>query len=298
MIKKVGNGGKTRFWLDTWVGERPLCQEFPRLFLVSEQKEECINQMGVWRNEVWEWDLKWRRRLFVWEEELERNLVELVENVNLNHDEDLWMCDIGVDGVYSVRDGYVFLSENVLPQVDINGDICRVLKMNWESLAPLKVLIFSWQLLLQRLPTRVNLAKRRVIVAPSSSYCVWCPTEEESESHLFLTCPMAMEVWIAINAWLGVTTVVPGNLLHSFESFGFPFRCKKLAKGLSLIWQTVVWSLWRARNGFIFDGLKLKANEIVDAIKHRSLQWFIAKKHGCVHLSYEWEKFPIDCLNR
>jgi hypothetical protein len=109
---------------------------------------------------------------------------------------------------------------------------------------------------------------------------------------------MAMEVWIAINAWLGVTTVVPGNLLHSFESFGFPFRCKKLAKGLSLIWQTVVWSLWRARNGFIFDGSKLKANEIVDAIKHMSLQWFIAKKHGCVHMSNEWEKFPIDCLNR
>lgn len=109
---------------------------------------------------------------------------------------------------------------------------------------------------------------------------------------------MAVEVWIAINAWLGVTTVVPGNLLHSFESFGLPFRCKKLAKGLILIWQTVVWSLWRVRNGFIFDELKLKVNEIVEAIKHRSLQWFLAKKHDCVHLSYKWEKFPIDCLNR
>jgi hypothetical protein len=93
--------------------------------LVSEQKEDCINQMGVWRNEVWVWDLKWRMRLFVWEEELERNLVEVVENVNLNHVEDLWMCDIGVDGVYSVREGYAFLSENFLPQVEINGDLCR-----------------------------------------------------------------------------------------------------------------------------------------------------------------------------
>jgi hypothetical protein len=54
MIKKVGNGGNTRFWLDAWVGERPLCQKFPRLFSVSVQKEDCINQVGVWRNEVWE----------------------------------------------------------------------------------------------------------------------------------------------------------------------------------------------------------------------------------------------------
>jgi hypothetical protein len=36
--------------------------------------------------------------------------------------------------------------------------------------------------------------------------------EEESEPHLFMTCLVAVEVWIAINAWLELTTVVPGNL--------------------------------------------------------------------------------------
>ncbi|WJX73641.1 hypothetical protein P8452_57400 [Trifolium repens] len=37
MIKKMGNGGGTRFWLDLWIGNSPLCELFPRLFLVSQQ---------------------------------------------------------------------------------------------------------------------------------------------------------------------------------------------------------------------------------------------------------------------
>jgi hypothetical protein len=79
----------------------------------------------------------------VWQEDLERNLLVLVGSVILNHYEDVWKCAIGVDGEYSVKDGYVFLTENFLPQLEINGGYCRVLKRNWESLAPLKVIIFS-----------------------------------------------------------------------------------------------------------------------------------------------------------
>jgi hypothetical protein len=64
MVKKVGNGGGTRFWLDKWIGEGTLCQAFPRLYSISCQKEHFINQMGEWINEGWVWDLKWRRHLF------------------------------------------------------------------------------------------------------------------------------------------------------------------------------------------------------------------------------------------
>jgi hypothetical protein len=116
MIKKVGNGGNTRFWLDTWVGERPLCQEFSRLFLVSVQKEDCINQMGVWRNEAWEWDLKWRRRLFVWEENLERNLLVLVGSVILNQHEDYGSVPLGL--MVNTRLGMVMF---ILPKISFHN---------------------------------------------------------------------------------------------------------------------------------------------------------------------------------
>jgi hypothetical protein len=121
---------------------------------------------------------------------------------------------------------------------------------------------------------------------------------EENESHLFFSCPLAVEVWTMVMAWLGLVTAVPGNAFHSFESFGVPFRTNTRIKGLILIWQTVVWSIWLARNALIFEGVKKEGHEIVDAIKHRSLQWFIARKQGVVCLAYEWEKLPLDCIKR
>jgi len=35
----VGNGNKTSFWLDKWVGDIPLSERIPRLYSLSNQKE-------------------------------------------------------------------------------------------------------------------------------------------------------------------------------------------------------------------------------------------------------------------
>jgi hypothetical protein len=57
MSKKLGDGGGTRFWLDNWVGPKPLCELFPRLFSVSTQPEKFIKEMGERRNDGWVWRL-------------------------------------------------------------------------------------------------------------------------------------------------------------------------------------------------------------------------------------------------
>jgi hypothetical protein len=118
-----------------------------------------------------------------------------------------------------------------------------IVKKVWDSFAPTKVVIFSWQLLLQKLPTCYNLARRWVLLSPAQRLCVWCGSEVETEVHLFMTCPVAVEVWTAMYSWFGLHTAVPGNVSLSFQAFGFPFKCKKSAKGMVLIWQTVTWSL-------------------------------------------------------
>jgi hypothetical protein len=298
MVKKVGNGGGTRFWLDKWVGGETLALLFPRLYSISNQKDFLISNMGGWSIDGWVWNLSWRRNLFLWEEELCTNLLNVIGSVILTSQVDVWNCEIGRDGIYSVKEGYDFLCQNFLPQININNDCRRVLKESWNSFAPLKVVIFSWKLVLNRLPTRRNLVVRGLLDSGASPACVWCPLVEENESHLFFSCPLAVEVWTMVMAWLGLVTAVPGNAFHSFESFGVPFRTNTRIKGLILIWQTVVWSIWLARNALIFEGVKKEGHEIVDAIKHRSLQWFIARKQGVVCLAYEWEKLPLVCLNR
>jgi hypothetical protein len=74
---------------------------------------------------------------------------------------------------------------------------------------------YEFQVLLQRLSTRMNLIKRGLLAPPSTPCCVFCMLVEETESHLFSCCPVAVDVWTAINAWLGVSTAVPGNFVRT-----------------------------------------------------------------------------------
>jgi hypothetical protein len=57
------------------------------------------------------------------------------------------------------------------------------------------------------------------------------------------------------------------DVTHSFDTFGFPFKCRKHKKELNMIWKTVAWSLWIARNARIFDGKETPVGEIVEGIK-------------------------------
>jgi hypothetical protein len=175
-----------------------------------------------------------------------------INNIKPSQVEDSWICVIGSDVEFTVKNGYVFLSENFLPHTNLQDSECRILKCAWESLAPMKVKVFSWQLMLQRLPTRVNLARRGVFTSPIQAQCGWCSSEVESDTHLFTKCDVAVEVWLGTHSWLGIITAVPWNISHSFESFVVPFKSKKRREGLNLIWQTVMWSLWLARNSLIF----------------------------------------------
>ena len=58
-LKKVCGGSgeegqmKGLNWIDEWVEGASLTIKFPRLFLISEQREEVIGKMGFWREDKW-----------------------------------------------------------------------------------------------------------------------------------------------------------------------------------------------------------------------------------------------------
>jgi hypothetical protein len=120
--------------------------------------------MGEWNNVWWYWDLKWRRKLFVWEKEHLMEMMGLLGEANLTRVADSWISNIGdVDEGYAVKEGYGFLSDNFLPPSELNDSNCLVMKRLWDRMAPSKVIIFTWQLMFQRLPTRVNLSRIGVL---------------------------------------------------------------------------------------------------------------------------------------
>jgi hypothetical protein len=57
----------------------------------------------------------------------------------------------------------------------------------WHRRVPLKVSIFAWKLLQDKLSTKINLVTRSIIT-PTSYFCVSSYGGVESARHLFLSC--------------------------------------------------------------------------------------------------------------
>jgi hypothetical protein len=42
---KVKDGSQTRFWVDTWLGNKPLKNKFPALFNIVRRKQDSVAQV-------------------------------------------------------------------------------------------------------------------------------------------------------------------------------------------------------------------------------------------------------------
>ena len=61
-----------------------------------------------------------------------------------------------------------------------------VFDLLWKSPALSKVVAFSWQLLLNRIPSKDNLLSRRILPPVSLGRCDFCDQVAETATHLFL----------------------------------------------------------------------------------------------------------------
>jgi hypothetical protein len=174
---------------------------------------------------------------------------------------------------------YLYLYKNFFPPPSLVANSIDVLTRIWESWAPLKVIVFSWQAILGRLPTRKNLVRRWIINDGVDAACVFCAGGRKSENHLFSSCATAWLVWSKIHRWFGLTSVLPESTSSLLQSFLPCYRMKKNGfKGALLVWHAVLWTLWRARNERIFSGKIVVPSEIFDRIQYTSWKWLIAKK--------------------
>ena len=85
------------------------------------------------------------------------------------------------------------------------GEVLQAVSRVWKSGAPSKVVVFSWQLLLDRIPTKLNLSHRGVPRPVGGLGCVFC---DESSVHLFLSCLSILPVWYQVSRWLGWDFVI------------------------------------------------------------------------------------------
>jgi len=152
--------------------------------------------------------------LFVWENELLRELLEDLEGHRGTKEDDVWQWRLEDNGRFIVKSMYKKFEGLMLEARSITDEQGRVFLHIWKSLTPCKVLAFSWKLLHDRIPTKVNLAHMQVLPPETSSNCVMCAGVLESLNHLFLHCVFSKEVWDEFLKMVGFLFCVTVKYVH------------------------------------------------------------------------------------
>ena len=194
---------KSFLHLTKWRGEWSFRCKYPRLFFISNQKESMAGEIGKVDGVLTEWNFEWRRAFFDWEEQLFASLMEDLEGLTWSQEVDRWNWSLEESGLFSVKSSYGKLEGLLLREdlwsVEEKGVFCKL----WKSPAPSKVVAFSWTLIHDRIPTRVNLSVRNVLPPDALRCCALCERVDESSIHLFLHCEVAGRVWHGVMVWRG-----------------------------------------------------------------------------------------------
>ncbi|XP_024634718.1 uncharacterized protein [Medicago truncatula] len=200
----------------------------------------------------------------------------------------VWLPDPLVG--YSVRGSYHMLTSSDVPLRDPASSLI------WHSQVPLKVSLFAWRLLRDRLPTKANLVQRRVLDS-EASLCVSDCGMSETAQHLFLSCDAFSSLWPLVRNWLGILGVDTNVLLDHFLQFvNLTGGGKAVRDFLQLIWLLCVWVLWNERNNRLFNNIVTSIPKLLDKVKYMSLAWLKVNKIVFRFGSDMWCLSPLQCL--
>lgn len=146
LSKKIGNGGLTSLWNDTWIGIVSLKEKYSRLFLVSDGRNAKVDKVGRWEGDLWVWNFNWRRIFFEWEDSMVQDFVSFLSDAKLIRGQmDDWGWKYNSAGQYSCKTAYCVLIKNSCTVADPNRVfVDEFFKKFWLTTIPLKILAFGW----------------------------------------------------------------------------------------------------------------------------------------------------------
>jgi hypothetical protein len=170
------------------------------------------------------------------------------------------------------------------------------LDLVWHHQVLLKVSIFAWRLLRNRLPTKTNLAARGILQT-DAALCVAGCGQVESADHLFISCSSYVPLWQQLRHWIGFVGADTNNVADHLVQFTHMAGVGKAKRSfLQLIWLLCAWVLWNERNNRLFNNVITDVPRLLDKIKSLSLAWLTAKKAMFVFGTQRWWSSPLACL--
>jgi hypothetical protein len=146
---KIGDGKSTCFWLDSWLGNKPISVQFPALFSHVQSPNvlvvDCCTDNG--------WMLRFRHITSNRAQEELGLLLDRLNLVSLSEEPDRRFMRFGPNKNFSVKSCYYALN--------FGGVSCAGNQEIWNSFAPKKCKIFAWLALHNRLNTKEEIVKER-----------------------------------------------------------------------------------------------------------------------------------------
>jgi len=151
------------------------------------------------------------------------------------------MWDLDPNGRYTPKLGYIKLST-----LEEQRETEWWWKPLWKLNCPAKIKIFMWSAIEGKVPTWDILQKRNI---NGPGWCTLCMREQESISHLFITCSYTVEVWNHCSALVGRHLKWEGDSVGRAWDLWWRRTPVSKHKFLPLL---VIWGIWLARNKAIF----------------------------------------------
>ncbi|KAL4579128.1 hypothetical protein LXL04_015264 [Taraxacum kok-saghyz] len=276
---KVGNGLHTRFWIDKWVGDQLLRDQFPRVFMFDGEPAVKIADRSS--RELVLSGLLRAPRAGVATEQLEE-LVRKLHSYTFSDASDSWIWELESSREFSVSSVRLYLDSVMLGSF---GGPTR-----WNVLVPRKINILLWRIVNDRIPTRLNLRDKGIEL--HSVLCPVCEEVGESSAHLFLACADLVGLWRKVTLWWGV---IPPDLvsINKLVCWSETVRMDvETGRSFNAVVLITFWVIWNFRNNLLFGKNKIRKDELFDEIRSRSYFWINNRRHKCKMSWDRWLSHP------
>ena len=194
MLWRVGDGSTIRIYWDKWLpGKFPSRIGSPQIATPGDVRVSSLIDQDTKT-----WDYARIDHLFLPFEAEKIKAIPLC----VTHQADYLIWPRSRDGNYSVKTGYDLLWEREqLENASVSDSANKKLfwKRLWKMNVPSKIKNFLWRACSEALPTRSNLAKRKVLDDPT---CQLYGSEHENTMHALWSCKNILTVWEANFGWL------------------------------------------------------------------------------------------------
>lgn len=185
---KIGYGSKINFWEDGWLdGGNLSVEKCPCLYNISRQHHYLIQQLGSATGTGWEWQLEWRRHFSESKIDIVAKFMEGIEAVTVQpNQQDRWGWKLD-PSEYTQREVLT-----ICYPLTLQGKILMKCSRKFGR-SKFQVSHFSWRLIRDRLPTKMNLKRRNVDSNDFS--CLFFRSSDEDASHSFFNCDKILPLW-------------------------------------------------------------------------------------------------------